>query len=101
MEITKEELEQMLSKKPTFAGRKIGKWTTTILLILLFMMGVFGSFNKVDFNMISFTAFLDSFKYYFGVIAGAVGVGTTAKTIMNGIVKQEEMKSSSNNHLIH
>lgn len=84
MEITKTELAEMISpkkKKPTLVGKKVGKWTTIIMLIFIFGIGVFGSFNKADFDMNSYVLFLSDFKWYFGIIAGSVGLGTTAKTI--------------------
>lgn len=78
--------------KKTLVGKKIGKWATIIILILTFGIGVFGSFNKVDFSMTNYVEFLESFKWYFMVISGGVGVGTSVKTISKVLTKKGEQE---------
>ena len=86
-----EEFLQMYSKINTPTTKKlsgIAKNFTIIIVGLIFVVGVFGSFEVAKFAMPNYIAFLDSFKWFVSPLILSVGAGGVVKNLKKQPVTQ-------------
>lgn len=79
-----EEFMKMYSKMNTPTTKKlsgIAKNFTIIIVGLIFVVGVFGSFEVAKFFMADYIAFLDSFKWFVSPLILSVGAGGVVKNL--------------------
>lgn len=57
------------------------KVITLAILVLAFIVGVFGSFELASFDMDSYVQFLDAFAWFFSPLILSIGVGSSTKKI--------------------
>lgn len=82
--MTQEEFMKTYSKLNTPTTKKlsgIAKNFTIIVVGLIFVVGVFGSFEIAKFAMPNYIAFLDSFKWFVSPLILSVGAGGVVKNL--------------------
>ena len=78
--MTEAEIVALVTKKKK---ARIAKNGSLILLFLLAIVGVLGSFDFMKFNMTDFVLFLSEFKSILIVLIGSIGGGAITKTIVD------------------
>jgi hypothetical protein len=65
-------------KKPIIGSAKT---ITLFILVAAFVFGVYGSFDKANFNMAEYVTFLESFAWFFAPLIISIGAGSATKSI--------------------
>lgn len=65
-------------KKPIVGSAKS---ITLVILLLAFGFGVYGSFDKANFNMAEYVTFLEGFAWFFAPLIISIGAGSATKTL--------------------
>lgn len=93
-EETRQAMVELMKEMQTAGDKRkplkgAAKWITLTILILAFVVGVFGSFEAANFNMDDYVKFLESFAWFFGPLVISVGVGTSTKKVTEAIAAKK------------